>query len=285
MRLGNLRGRLVLVFDNQAVDVERASSHRFGPDPQSAYEQWTAFAEWARAFRPAPDELFDFAKTDLGAPSPRPPQVFAVGLNYAAHVNEANFPPTRGFPPVFTKFQSSITGPYGQVVLPEGDVDWEVELAVVIGIRAHEIELTDAWQYVAGLTVAQDLSERIGQFRGTQPQYSLAKSHPGFTPLGPWLVTPDDLPDRDALGIRAVLNGESVQESSTRYLTTDVPNLVSGLSRVVTLLPGDVILTGTPEGVGMSRTPPRFLRSGDLLVSSIDGIGALVQTFGVAPAE
>ena len=279
VRFGNLAGRLVLIVGNRAVDVELASSGRFGPLPHAVYERWGAFAEWAASFRPEPDQLVVFDKTALGSPSPTPAQVFAVGLNYAEHVREAGLPMATGFPPVFTKFPSSITGPYTQVTLPQGHVDGEVELALIVGRRARNVSVDEGWGHVAAVTVAQDISERVEQFRGSQPQYSLAKSHPGFTPLGPWGVTPDEFADPDALALRSVLNGEVMQDGNTRDLVTGVPELVSGLSRVVTLLPGDVILTGTPDGVGMSRNPPRYLRPGDLLVSTIQDVGALAQTF------
>jgi len=154
-------------------------------------------------------------------------------------------------------------------------VDWEVELVVVIGASARDLAQGDAWSAVAGLTIGQDISDRQLQFAGATPQFSLGKSRPGYGPIGPWLVTPDEFDDPNDLAISCSLNGEIVQEARTSGLIHDVPSIVSYLSSVVTLLPGDVIFTGTPAGVGFARTPPRFLAGGDVLVSSIQGIGEL----------
>jgi 2-keto-4-pentenoate hydratase/2-oxohepta-3-ene-1,7-dioic acid hydratase in catechol pathway len=185
-------------------------------------------------------------------------------------------------PPIFAKFPSSLAGPDIVVALPEGDVDWEVELAVVVGRTARNVAEEDAWGHVAGVTVAQDLSERRLQFAGPSPQFGLAKSYPGFLPLGPWVVTPDELDDPDAVPLSATLNGEVVQDGSTRDLVCAVAPLIARLSRIVPLVPGDVLLTGTPAGVGMARTPPRFLAPGDVLESTVAGVGSMRQRFVAA---
>ena len=148
------------------------------------------------------------------APVPRPRQVFAIGLNYAAHAAEAGVEsPT--FPPTFTKFPTCLTGPDATVELPSEFVDWEVELVVVIGRLAHEVAEGNGWSHVAGLTVGQDLSERIVQTRPPAPQFSLGKSFPGFGPIGPWVVTPDELDNPDDLALGCTVNGEEVQKSRT----------------------------------------------------------------------
>ena len=278
MRIANLSGRLALILGGRAVDVWQASEGRFESDPQAVYDRWADFRSWAaQADLPAGTE---FAAADLGAPSPAPRQLLAAGLNYRDHAGESGFAVPEGLPPVFTKFATSITGPVSMVRLPAGGhTDWEIELVVVIGTRAWRVAESDAWRHVAGLTVGQDLSERISQLAGPAPQFSLGKSLPGFTPLGPCLVTPDEFADPDDLGLRATVNGEEVQKARTSELIFPVPVLVSRLSHRLPLLPGDVIFTGTPAGVGLARNPQRWLADGDELVSTIEGIGELRQRF------
>ncbi|SFS13131.1 2-keto-4-pentenoate hydratase/2-oxohepta-3-ene-1,7-dioic acid hydratase (catechol pathway) [Microbacterium sp. cf046] len=285
MRIANLGGRAVLVVGEGAIDIAGASDGRFGPDPQALFDDWAAFAEWASAL----DALSrlsssgeaayrDIDVTDLGAPVPRPRQVFAIGLNYAEHAAEAGYPPD-SMPVTFTKFPSSIVGPDAVVALPEGHVDWEVELVVVIGREAHKVDRESAWDHVAGLTIGQDLSERITQMQGSAPQFSLGKSFPGFGPTGPWLVTPDEFADKDDLAISCALSGEGMQSSRTSMMLYDVPELLVRLSAVCPLLPGDIIFSGTPSGIGNRRTPQRFIGPDDVLVSEIEGIGTLTTRF------
>ncbi|WP_251452615.1 fumarylacetoacetate hydrolase family protein [Microbacterium sp. Marseille-Q6648] len=289
MKLANLAGRAVLVLEAGAVDVHDASDGRFGPDPQSLFDEWEGFVAWASAVREDPARSsgagdaarqdFDIAR--LGAPVPRPRQVFAIGLNYAEHAAEAGYPPD-SMPVTFTKFPTSIVGPDAVVELPEGNVDWEVELVVVIGPEAHRVDRERAWDHVAGLTIGQDLSERITQLQGSAPQFSLGKSFPGFGPTGPWLVTPDEFADKDDLAIGCSLSGEGMQSSRTSMMLYDVPELIVRLSAVCPLLPGDLIFSGTPSGIGNRRTPPRFIGPDDVLVSEIEGIGALTTRFTAA---
>jgi 2-keto-4-pentenoate hydratase/2-oxohepta-3-ene-1,7-dioic acid hydratase in catechol pathway len=279
MRVANLAGRLALIEENGAVDVNRASSGLFGAGPQAIYEQWDAFSKWAVTVdRARLGEPFDPA--DLGSPSPYPRQVFAVGLNYAAHASESGFRRPDEHPPVFTKFPSCITGPFGTVRLPRGGhTDWEVELVAVIGVRAEHIRSQDAWSHVAGLAVGQDLSERILQMASPSPQFSLGKSYPGFGPIGPWLVSVDGFADPDDLELGCWVNGEEVQKGRTSELIFSIPLLIETLSAVTPLLPGDVIFSGTPSGVGMGRHPQRFLSPGDELVSYVEGVGEMRHWF------
>ncbi|GAA3294033.1 fumarylacetoacetate hydrolase family protein [Streptomyces cinereospinus] len=278
MRIANLSGRLALIVDGRAVDVERASDGSFSSDPQAVYERWEVFRAWAAAADLPEGVVFDPA--DLGSPAPAPRQTLAVGLNYRDHASESGFAAPEGLPPVFTKFVTSISGPVTEVRLPEGgNTDWEVELVAVIGRRAEGVSEADAWGHVAGLAVGQDISERVSQLAGPAPQFSLGKSFPGFSPVGPWLVTPDEFDDPDDLELRCAVNGEEVQKGRTRDLIFSVPALVSKLSAVLPLLPGDVVFTGTPAGVGLGRSPQRFLSAGDELVSTVEGIGELRQTF------
>jgi 2-keto-4-pentenoate hydratase/2-oxohepta-3-ene-1,7-dioic acid hydratase in catechol pathway len=204
-----------------------------------------------------------------------------VALNYRAHAAESgNAAPSD--PLLFAKFVSAFTGPVTEVALPPGEVDWECELVAVVSRSARRIGAGDAWSYVAGLTVGQDLSERVLQRSGPVPQFGLAKSHAGFAPTGPVLVTPDELTDPDDLELGCEVNGQTMQSARTSLMIFPVPALIAYLSTVVTLLPGDVIFTGTPSGVGMGRTPPVFLAPGDHLRSWVEGIGELHQRF-VAP--
>jgi 2-keto-4-pentenoate hydratase/2-oxohepta-3-ene-1,7-dioic acid hydratase in catechol pathway len=279
MRIANLSGRLVLIAGGRAVDVGHASNGQFGSDPQAIYDRWAEFRSWV-ATHPDLPEGTEFDPAHLGAPAPAPRQLLAAGLNYRDHAREAGRAVPEGLPPVFTKFATSITGPVTTVTLPPGGhTDWEIELVVVIGTRAWQVAESGAWGHVAGLTAGQDLSERIGQLAGPAPQFSLGKSLPGFTPMGPWLVTPDELANPDDLGLLATINGEPVQKARTSELVFPVPALISRLSARLPLLPGDVIFTGTPAGVGLGRDPQRWLADGDELVSVIEGIGELRQRF------
>lgn len=286
MKLANVKGRAVLaVSETAGIDVDRASEGKFGPSMQSIYTDWPAFATWAASSTAVADVQFNL--TDLGAPSDEPRQVFAVGLNYGAHAEESGFDKPTHLPPVFTKYVSSLTGPVTTVVLPkDGETDWEVELVVVIGRQASRITPEEVWAHVAGVTVGQDVSERITQHRPPAPQFGLGKSLPGFSPTGPFLVTVDDLDDPDDLRLGCSIDGEVVQDSRTGDLLFPVPELISKLSHTVTLLPGDLIFTGTPAGVGVGREPKRFLQPGEVLRSWITGIGELEQTFVAAtPAK
>lgn len=275
VRIGNLNGRAAILCAAGAVDVHDASEGRFGPDLAQCYENWSAFIAWAQTCAVAPKP---FATSELGAPSPTPRQSFGIGLNYRKHAEESGIPAPE-FPPTFTKFPSCIAGPNAIVELSSTSVDWEVELVVVIGVEAKNVNEADAWSYVAGVTVGQDLSDRPVQTRPPVPQFSLGKSFANYGPTGPWVVTIDELANPDDLAISCSLNGEVMQDSRTSDLIFSVPALINRLSGIVTLLPGDVIFTGTPGGVGMARRPPRFLSVNDVLESTIEGIGSFTTTF------
>ena len=271
MRVANADGRAVLVVDDGIVDIATASGGALPTDPQLLYERWDDVRALADRVQ-GPEEPFELSA--LQAPVPRPRQVFAIGMNYAAHAAEAGVEAPE-FPPTFTKFPTCLTGPDATVALPSAFVDWEVELVAVIGSAAHEVEVGKGWSHVAGLTVGQDLSERIVQTRPPAPQFSLGKSFPGFGPTGPWVITPDELDDPDDLALGCTVNGEEVQKSRTSDLIFGVDALIHLLSSITPLLPGDLIFTGTPSGVGGTRTQPRFLAPGDELVSTIEGIGTI----------
>lgn len=272
MRIANRNGRACLLVDGLAVDLAAASNGLLPADPADLFDRWDDLVSWASAAGPLVGDPFD--ETELLAPSPRPRQVFAIGLNYRSHAEESSLAhPDR--PPTFTKYADSLTSPFGPVVLPSTTVDWEVELVAVIGRRARGTSTVEAWAHVAGLTVGQDLTDRAAQMAPPMPQFSLSKSHPGFGPTGPWLVTPDELDDPDDLVIACSVNAGVVQMARTSELIFSVPRLVEYLSGIVTLHPGDLIFTGTPAGIGAARRPRQFLRPGDVLESWIEGVGRM----------
>src|SRR5436190_3194051 len=275
MRVANVSGRLAADTGSGFADVERASAGRFGPSPQAVYDDWGAFCEWARRASLRGNGVPDPAL--LGPPVPQPRQVFAVALNYPEHAAEGGFTPPNT-PLIFTKYPTCLTGPHAEVDLPTPMVDWEVELVAVIGTQGAHIAEADAWACVAGVTVGQDLSARDVQRRGPAPQFSLGKSFPGFGPVGPWVVTTDELGPRD-VQLECVLNGETVQSETSSEMIFPVPQLIAYISAITPMLPGDLLFTGTPSGVGARRDPPRFLRAGDQLASRIEGIGEIFQTF------
>ncbi len=290
MRFANHDGRLTLI-DSGAVDdlngargtdVHEASGGRLPAEPELAFEQWDEVLRWA-AGQPAADGV-TIATARLRSPSPKPRQIFGIGINYADHGAEAGMD-TPEVPLVFTKLGTSVTGPFDSIELASETVDWEVELAVVVGATARHVAGADAWEAVAGLTAGQDLSDRDIQWRPpSTPQFGLGKSLPGFGPLGPVLVTPDEFDDLDDIELACHVNGEEVQRSRTSKMLLSVSDLIVYLSSVTTLLPGDVIFTGTPSGVGMTRTPPRYLAPGDSLDSFVEGIGTMSHTFTGVPA-
>jgi 2-keto-4-pentenoate hydratase/2-oxohepta-3-ene-1,7-dioic acid hydratase in catechol pathway len=267
----NLDGRAALLIGDAALDLASASGGKFGPNLAAVYDQWPAVCEFAADVDGSSATPFDAKR--LGAPAPEPRQVFAIGMNYRAHAEEAGLA-VPSIPATFTKYPTCIVGPDCDVALPSGNVDWEVELVVIIGARAERVNETDAWSYVAGLTVGQDLSERVVQF-GAGGQFALGKSFPGFGPMGPALVTADELDDPNDLALGCSINGETVQDARTSDMVFSVAQLVAELSAVVPLLPGDVIYTGTPSGIGATRQPPRFLQPGDVLETWIEGVGRM----------
>lgn len=213
----------------------------------------------------------------LEAPVARPSKIVCVGLNYRAHAEETGAALPRE-PVLFLKATSAWSGPYDDLVIPEGSekTDWEVELAVVIGRKASRVPEDRALEYVAGYGIMNDYSEREWQ-KERGGQWTKGKSADTFAPFGPWLVTRDELPDPGNLALRLTVNGAEMQHGTTADLIFPVPFLISYISRFMTLLPGDIISTGTPAGVGLGRTPPVFLRPGDVIESTVTGLGRQMQ--------
>jgi len=272
MKLANVDGRAALVVDGGVLDVADASGGRFGPDPATLYDDWDAFRSWVDSAGVSGDAR-PLDQSRLGAPSPRPRQVFGIGLNYKSHAAESGME-LPAIPAVFTQFPASLGGPFDPIELSGGMVDWEVELVVVIGRRADRVPEAEGWSHVAGLCVGQDVSDRAVQF-AAGAQFSLGKSYRSYGPTGPWLVTPDELDDPDDLALGCSLDGETLQDDRTSGLVFGVARLIAELSAVVPLLPGDLVFTGTPAGVGFTRTPSRFLQAGEVLESWIEGIGTI----------
>lgn len=217
-----------------------------------------------------------FVTGRLTAPIPDPGKVLCIGLNYRDHALESGSPiPSE--PVVFSKFSQAVIGPEAPIILPRvaHQVDYEAELVVVIGKSGKNIRRQSAWQHVAGYTVGNDVSARDWQKGRPGGQWLLGKTPDTFAPTGPWLVTADEISDPHALRIQLRLNGQTMQNSSTRELIFGVDQLISHISQLVTLQPGDLIFTGTPPGVGAARTPPVFLKPGDVVEVEIEGVGLL----------
>lgn len=225
------------------------------------------------------------ADAEILAPVPRPGKVVAIGRNYKEHAAEEGADPPSA-PLIFAKWPSSVIGHGAEIRWdPEltGQVDYEAELAVVIGRRARAVSTADALGYVLGYTCLDDVSARDLQFG--DGQWVRGKSLDTFCPMGPWIVTSDDIPDPQRLAIRCLVDGEVLQDSNTSQMYFPVAEIVSYCSRSFTLEPGDVIATGTPAGVGAFRTPPRFLRDGETVTVEIEGIGRLENVCRMAPVR
>lgn len=275
MRLATLRdATAVMVSGSRAVALEQLGFRgglldlvRAGPQVTLELSRSAAKQASGRPIDPS----------DLAAPISRPPKIVAIGLNYLDHAKESQMDLPKS-PLVFTKFSSSVTGPSDPIVLPVGltkEVDYEVELGVVIGRTAKNVAVESALDHVFGYTVLNDVSARDLQF--ADQQWVRGKSLDTFCPMGPVIVTADEVPDPQALAVGCSVNDQILQEANTRDMIFGVADLVSRLSHSFTLEPGDVIATGTPSGVGFSRKPPIFLQPRDTLRTWVEGIGELLN--------
>lgn len=260
------------LIDGNVVSLKRAGF----PDLISVI----AGGEAARAkvenwlFQPPADAIAPLSDLTLLAPIPRPPKFICVGLNYRDHAIESNLPIPE-IPVIFSKFSNAVIGPGNPIVLPKNSSkpDYEAELAFVIGKPGRHISASNWLDHVAGYTIVNDVSAR--DFQMATSQWLMGKTFDTFAPMGPYLVTPDEVPDPHELGISLTINGEVLQNSNTRELIFRIPELIAHLSSVFTLEPGDIVSTGTPPGVGFARKPPRFLRAGDDVVVHVDRLGDL----------
>ncbi len=276
MHIANVEGRGSLIIDGRTVDVESATAGEISSDPMELVDlrNHPLLAQVR-----LDGQAQEVNESDLGPPVPRPGKIIAIAINYRSHAEEANKAiPTE--PHVMVKFSTCITGPRDDVFMHDLEmVDYEVELVLAIGRSGIRIPRSAAWDHIAGLTVGNDVSDRNEQFRPPIRQFSMAKSYDRFGPIGPVLVTPDDLPDRDDLEISLTVDGELRQHARTSDFIFPVPTLIEWLSRYVTLEVGDLIFTGTTGGVGDSMDPPTYLQDGQVVEAAIEGIGTIRNRF------
>lgn len=268
----------VLIIDDRYYDLSEVVSDFDGANLASGALDAIRRAAEAGAL----PELADAADLRIGSPVARPSAIICIGMNYAAHAAESGSEPPKT-PILFLKTPNTIGGPNDSVDIPRNSTktDWEVELGVVIGKRALYLDSpADSAEYIAGYLVANDLSERDFQLAESGGQWSKGKSAPGFSPLGPWLVTADEV-DSTGLRLRSWVNGEPRQDSSTADLIFDVDYLIWHLSQYLALEAGDVVLTGTPQGVALSGKFP-YIGAGDVVEIEIEGLGRQRQVFGQA---
>ena len=269
-RLANVDGRAALVDGDNYFDLEKVSEGQLDSDPMAAIARFEELGRIDLVGAAADGTLADVT---LGAPVPRPRQVFAIGVNYRDHAAEADMT-LPDYPMVFTKWPSSIHTPTGDIMMRGDSVDWEVELVVVIGKTTKDVSQAYAWNHVAGITVGQDISDRVVQLAVKPlPQMSLGKSFDTFSPIGPVLVSKDGVKDVDDLRITCDVSGERKQDSRTKHMIFNVPQQIEYISSILTMHPGDVIFTGTPDGVGYATGT--YLKEGDVVVSEIEGIGTM----------
>jgi 2-keto-4-pentenoate hydratase/2-oxohepta-3-ene-1,7-dioic acid hydratase in catechol pathway len=271
MKIANVDGRAMIVADGQLIDIERASGGSLPSDPMAVLTRLDQLSKLDLS----KSKGIPLEGAHLGPPVPRPSKILAAAGNYSDHVKEAGAEDP-GEPNLFAKLPSALIGPRDPIRIPTGrtQIDWEAELVVVIGKRARNVAEQDAWSYVAGVTCGQDVSDREEQFRAFQ-QYTIAKSFDTYAPTGPYLITVDELQDRDNVPLRCYLNDEQVQNGSTSKLIFSVPKLIAWTSKSCTLEAGDLFFTGTPGGVGAFRKPPRWLTAGILLRTEIPGVGTM----------
>jgi len=269
--------RLGLLQENHVIDLNEASDGRLPADVLTFLQQGQPAMQLAREIGHSAAADLPLSEVTLLAPVPAPSKVVAIGLNYMDHCREQNIEPPK-MPIIFAKFPSAVVGPGAAVRWDPAltrQVDYEVELAVVMGRTARRVPAAEALDYVAGYTMCNDVSARDLQFGDRQ--WVRGKSLDTFCPLGPWLVTKDEIPDPHDLSLRCTVNGEILQDSTTAEMIFGVPQLIEFISRAFSLLPGDVIATGTPDGVGVFRSPQIFLKDGDVVTVEVEGLGQLTN--------
>jgi 2-keto-4-pentenoate hydratase/2-oxohepta-3-ene-1,7-dioic acid hydratase in catechol pathway len=269
--------RLGVLREDRIVDLAEASEGRLPADMLAFLQQGEPALELAREIAAHAASGRALAQVRLLAPVPNPSKVVAIGLNYMDHCREQNIAPPQA-PMIFAKFPTAVVGPGAAIRWDPaltGRVDYEAELAVMIGRKARRVPAAQALDYVAGYMNCNDVSARDLQFGDRQ--WVRGKSLDTFCPLGPWLVTRDEVPDPHTLSIRSTVNGAVMQDSTTAEMIFHVPQLIEFASQAFTLLPGDVIATGTPDGVGVFRSPQVFLKEGDVVTVQVEGLGELTN--------
>ena len=270
-KLANVSGKSVLVNGDAYFDLAKISEGNVSSDPSQVVNSLGAISKLYEQIDQF-DASGSLKDVQMGPPVTGSRNCFAVGLNYRNHAEESGMeiPP---FPMIFTKHTSCINGPFDNIEMRSDIVDYEAELVVVIGKQGKNISNDEAWNHVAGLTVGQDISDRSVQFHATPPQFNLGKSFDTFGPIGPILVSPDQFEDKSSLNLECSVNGELRQKDNTNDLIFDIPYIISYVSEFITLEPGDLIFTGTPAGVG--ATQGKLLKDGDILSTTISGIGTI----------
>ena len=259
----------LLLNGNEVIDLTSIGYDSVQALIEAGPKALLALADLASA-----SERLPLSGVRLLAPLPNPPRIFAVGLNYSSHAAESKMT-VQKVPTVFMKLSSSVTGPDTEVILPSisQQPDYEAELALVIGRPGYQIEAGNAMEHVFGYTILNDVSARDIQLATSQ--WTLGKSFPTFTPFGPAITTADEIADPHALDIKLTVDGETLQSANTRDLIFRIPQIIEHISSLTPLQAGDIISTGTPEGVGLGRTPQRWLRPGEEMVVTIPGLGEL----------
>ncbi len=271
-RLGNVDGRAVLLSGVGVYDLERHSGGKLPSDPMAAVARHADLHGVAAGLTGEGDAKL--ADVTFAPCVPRPQKIFGIGLNYRSHAEETGVELPAN-PVVFTKFPSCIVGPTDEVKIYGPTTDWEAELVVVIGARVRDVAKENAWDVIAGLTCGQDVSERTTQFAAKPPHFDLAKSFDTYGPIGPAVVSLDQFDNPADLALTCDVNEERKQDARTSDLIFDIPHLISYLSGICTLEPGDLIFTGTPSGVGVMKGT--FLKPGDTVTTTIEGIGTMVN--------
>jgi 2-keto-4-pentenoate hydratase/2-oxohepta-3-ene-1,7-dioic acid hydratase in catechol pathway len=269
--------RLGLLRDDRVIDMDAASDGRLPPDMLTFLRRGEPALQLARQVAENATASTPVSDVTLLAPIPNPSKIVAIGLNYMDHCREQNVkPPER--PIIFAKFSTAVVGPGATIRWDPAltqQVDYEVELGVVMGRTARRVSAADALDYVAGYTICNDVSAR--DLQHGDRQWVRGKSLDTFCPLGPWLVTREEVPDPQDLSLRCTLNGQVMQDSTTAEMIFGVAYLIEFISRAFTLLPGDVIATGTPHGVGVFRSPQVFMKDGDVVTVEVEGLGQLTN--------
>jgi 2-keto-4-pentenoate hydratase/2-oxohepta-3-ene-1,7-dioic acid hydratase in catechol pathway len=269
--------RLGLLRDDHVIDLAAASDGRLPPDMLTFLRQGEPALKLARQVAENGTASTPASDVTLLAPIPNPSKIVAIGLNYMDHCREQNVkPPER--PIIFCKFSTAVVGPGATIRWDPAltqQVDYEVELGVVMGRLARRVPAAEALDYVAGYTICNDVTAR--DLQHGDRQWVRGKSLDTFCPLGPWLVTREEVPDPQDLSLRCTLNGQVMQDSTTAEMIFGVAYLIEFISRALTLLPGDVIATGTPHGVGVFRSPQVFMKDGDVVTVEVEGLGQLTN--------
>ena len=278
LRLANLKGRAQFIVGDitapRAIDVATASNNSLSADPMQCLAHWDTLKKLAATLDAGTGSPVAIA--DLSCPVPQPRQMFAVGLNYRKHAAEMGSP-LPPLPLVFAKFQSSLNSPTGNIEIQSDTVDYESELVIIVGKGGRNIVEATAWDHVAGLCAGQDVSDRGLQYMGSPPQFSLGKSRVGYSPIGPWVTDMSNNDKRDNLQLGCTVNGEQRQDTQTSDMIFGIAHIIAYMSTIVELFPGDVIYTGSPFGVGHGRKPQVYLKPGDIVETTLEGVGTITN--------